>query len=127
METFAEVTASATQEFGTGNHVHLFRRAPVLVNALALHAHRGSAELALRFVIVVMVMVIVVTAIFGVYVHCLLLRRVIVRTVFGVYVPFVVVVHFLFIVVVVVRMIVRVAHLRRGITHAGQQGNGDEK
>ena len=123
METFAEITASATQEFSAGNHVHLLRRAPILIHPFALYAHRSGAELALRFVIVVMV----VTAIFGVYVHCLLLRRVIVRTVFGVYVPFVVVVHFLFIVVVVVRMIVRVAHLRRGITHAGQQGNGDEK
>lgn len=125
METFAEVTASATQEFGTGNHVYLFRRAPVLVNALALHAHRGSAEFALCFVVVIVVMP--VAAIFGMHMSRLLLGRVIVRTVFGVYVPFVVVVHFLFIVVVVVRMIVRVAHLRRGITHAGQQGNGDEK
>lgn len=123
METFAEVTASATQEFGTGNHVYLFRRSPILIHPLALYAHRSGAELALCFVIMVMV----VTAFFGVYVPRLLLRRVVVRAVFGVYVPFVVVVHFLFIVVVVVRMIVRVAHLRRGITHAGQQGNGDEK
>ena len=125
METFAEVTTCATQEFGTGNHVYLFRRAPVLVNALALNAHRSSAEFALCFVVVIVVMP--VAAIFGVYVPRLLLRRVVVQAVFGVYVPFVVVIHFLFIVVVVVRMIVRVAHLRRGITHASQQGNGDEK
>lgn len=123
METLTQIAAGATQELGTGNHVHLFRRAPILIHALALYAHRSGAEFALCFV----VMVMPVTAIFGVHMSRLLLRRMVVRAVFGVYMPFVLVLHFLFIVVVVVSMVVRVTHLRRGITHAGQQGNGDEK
>jgi hypothetical protein len=123
LETFAEVTASATQEFGTGNHVYFFRRAPILINSLTLCGDDSSAEVGL--VIMVMIVVMVVSAIFGMYMSSLFLWRVVVRTIFRMDMLFMLVFHLLFIVIMIMSVVMVGTHLRCSITYASEHGEGE--